>query len=453
MKLAPVERRFLAVAKMLWTPGTPLVVALSGGIDSMALYALVEAIDPLWPARLHPVHVNHQLRPEAHDEAQWLTQYLQGRWSRPLRVMVVTVPDDAPEGMEAAARRARYRALYAVAEELGADARILVAHQQNDQAETVLMRVLTGTGIRGLGAMAPHRGRIVRPLLGFTRQELQEYLLAGGVQWLEDPSNQQPDFLRNRIRHEVLPLLERTVNPRAIEALAGLAERAQEHHQALTYLLHEWIGTGRVIRDGDALRLARGWDRWPEEVFALVLREHAEAHGLRLSRRHVLAARAGFSQWPAGWVVRRLSTGELWIGPGAPAADVVRADTETRLPRNGLIDWGPGRIWVDQRPYAGPTSAGSAVINAERWPELWVRTWRPGDRIRPLGMGGHSKKLQDVFTDAKIGFHERRQWPVIVGEEESLILAVPGVVVAEEARAAMGQLVYLIQYRSYDASS
>ncbi|MCY0879587.1 MAG: tRNA lysidine(34) synthetase TilS [Firmicutes bacterium] len=446
MKLSALERRFLAVAQTLWDRGAPLVIGLSGGSDSMALYALLKRVAPYWPTPLYPVHINHQLRPEAGREAAWLQTFVKARWGDEVTVVAVTVDVGAHEGVEAAARRARYQALHQAADALGDRARILVAHQRDDQAETVLMRVMTGTGIRGLAGMAVQHGRVLRPLLDFSRAELRSYLSAQGIPWLDDPSNQALEFLRNRVRHEVLPLLARIANPRVAEALTRLADHARAHQDALEYLLQEWARPSRLRQEGEVLILAPEWRQWPEEVLAFLFRRHAEAYGLRLSREHLRQARHGAARWPRGWAVRLLPTGELWVGPEGRRENEPALTAVIPLPSVGEVPWGAGRIVVELREFSPPVPRGVAVVNGARWPRLAARHWQPGDRIHPLGMQGHAKKLQDVFVDARVPRAERPWWPVVVDAATGTVLALPGLITAEEARADAGAPAFYLRY-------
>lgn len=432
--MKPLERQFLDAIRALWSPGTPLVVGVSGGIDSMALFALIQAVHRVWPTRYQAVHVDHGIRPEAAEDAAWLAAYLAEVFSHSLKVATVSVRPEIGESLEMAARRERYRALFSVAQSMGEGAVVAVAHQKNDQAETVLMRVIAGTGVRGLAAMRPLGNGVVRPLLGFSRDQLQQYLEHRGLRWREDPTNQDVRMLRNRIRHQVLPILAE-INPSVQDALAGLAERAARHEQALESMLDGWISDQALEAHDDVLTLAAEWAHWPRELTALVLRRYAESQGVRLSARHLDLAFRGGADWPGGFRVEHLSDGRLRVareGAVAAARDLLPA----ALPEAGSIKWSGRTIEVEPGRFLGPR-AGWSAIDAKRWPRLWVRGWRPGDRMRPLGLEGHSKKVQDIFTDAKIARDHRATWPLVASDpDDGVILAVLGVAAAEDARSA-----------------
>lgn len=213
-----------ARAHGMWARGDGVVVAVSGGPDSLALLDVLCRLAPSWELRLHPVHVDHGLRPDSAEDARWVAERVAERGLRLLRVRVAAARFAARHRLspEAAARLLRYRALEAVRRRVGA-VRIAVGHHRDDVAETVLIRLLTGGGSDGLAGIPPVRGPIVRPLIERSRAEILAYLEGRGIAWREDPTNRNPRFLRNRIRHQLLPWLERHVNPRVREALCRTA--------------------------------------------------------------------------------------------------------------------------------------------------------------------------------------------------------------------------------------
>lgn len=210
-----------------------IVVGLSGGADSVALLAGLVALAKEQRATIVAAHLDHALREDSAADAAFCAS-LCARLGVPLRSERADVEARARRegrGTEDAARRERYAYLRRVAREEGASF-ILVAHNRNDQAETFLLRLLRGSGSRGLGAMRPRRGRLLRPLLDVPRQDILAYLQARGLRHLEDPSNRSPAYVRNRVRHELLPLLA-TFNPRVVEALSRAARLLAEDEQAL----------------------------------------------------------------------------------------------------------------------------------------------------------------------------------------------------------------------------
>src|SRR5256886_7853364 len=211
------------------TGGEHVVIGVSGGADSTALLSVLTSLTSAYRLRLSALHVDHRLRPESWRDAEHV-QALGARLGVPVDVIPVAVSSNG--SLEAAARQARYAALERHANQIGAD-RIALGHTADDQAETVLMRVLEGAGLRGLAGIPPTRGRIIRPLLDLRRAELTAHLDAVGLAWIEDPTNRDLRFLRNRIRHDLLPLL---ATAHAGDLSARLARVAREARQAVDTL-------------------------------------------------------------------------------------------------------------------------------------------------------------------------------------------------------------------------
>ncbi|AEJ38432.1 tRNA(Ile)-lysidine synthetase-like protein [Sulfobacillus acidophilus TPY] len=436
MKYHPLERRFIMTARALWAQHTPLVVGLSGGADSLALTRLLHRTAEEWPVSLHLVHINHQLRSESASEAAWLVQWVEEHLGLPVTVIAVDVIPFPGESLEMAARRVRYQALWRAVDDVGPDARLLTAHQQDDQVETILMRILTGTGIRGLSGIAPVRGRLIRPLLGFSRASLEAYLADNGWTWLEDASNRDPRIMRNRIRHEVLPYLRRAINPRVDRALLRLADDAAVVEDLLQ-------GPWDTLRETDRLRLPPGWSTWPEAVVARVMLKWAEQMGIRLTYEHIRQAVSGDTDWPSGYQVRHEPDGSLTVAAGPPIA--IRSPAPLVVTA-GQWPWGPGTLTIQSAVFQGPEPGWTDIPRTPTVP-LECRTWRPGDRMRPLGLGGHQKKLQDLFIDAKIPRSARSWWPLVGPPDQPWIWAVVGIRVSEEARVQPGQPVWRLRFQ------
>jgi tRNA(Ile)-lysidine synthase len=217
----------------LCPPGARVLVALSGGSDSVALTLLLRELSPYMEFTVAGLaHLNHQLRPTAGRDEQFCSD-LAARLGLPLRTSRVDVKAMSSErrvSIEEAARDVRYAFLQEAAADLGAT-RTAVGHTLDDQAETFLLKLLRGAGMTGLGGIYPRRGDVIRPLLDVSRADLREYLRSSGETWVEDETNADLSNPRNRVRHEVLPHLERSLGlpaGRAIARAAGLmAEDAQ----------------------------------------------------------------------------------------------------------------------------------------------------------------------------------------------------------------------------------
>jgi tRNA(Ile)-lysidine synthase len=269
------ERKLAAA----WPPtawcDVTVLVAVSGGADSVALLRGLAAIRPSGRGRLVVAHANHQLRDAAAADAAFV-ETLCRTLQVPCELGVVTVGPIAGDGLEAAARAARYQFLEAAAGRFGA--RYLVtAHTADDQAETVLQRILRGTGIRGLAGISRVRplgpASLLRPLLGCRRAELRAYLAAIGQDYRHDASNDELRFTRNRIRHELLPQLAGSYHPNVVEnvlRLATLAGEAQGVIETLVGELRERAVCVERCENAAAVRIER---RAVAEAQDYVLRE------------------------------------------------------------------------------------------------------------------------------------------------------------------------------------
>ena len=205
--------------------GMKVVVGVSGGADSVGLLQVLCQLAPEYDLRLHVVHLNHMLRPEAADDAAFVRR-LARRLNLPVTIgcaRVGAIARRLKTGIEEAGRLARYRLFEQVAGRIGAQ-RIAVGHHEGDQVETVLFNLMRGAGPGGLAGIPPRRGRVVRPLLCASREEIAAYCRVAGLEWRTDASNLSPEFLRNRIRHCLLPLLRKEFNPRIDQAVLRLAE-------------------------------------------------------------------------------------------------------------------------------------------------------------------------------------------------------------------------------------
>jgi tRNA(Ile)-lysidine synthase len=249
----------------LLRPHMRIVVAVSGGPDSLCLLHLLHQLAPRLNLRLQVAHLDHQLRPESVDDARFVAQ-LAAAWGMPATIRqedVAALARSSRTSMEAAGRIARYRFLATTAHETGAHA-IAVGHTADDQAETVLLRLLRGAGPHGLAAMRPKRLEagipIIRPLLETTRSEVEAYCAEQGLAPRYDRSNEAPDFLRNRVRGYILPLLK-TYNPSIVAALGRTARLCAEEDDLLNDLVEQhWpmlaaVNEAGVLLDRHGFRL------------------------------------------------------------------------------------------------------------------------------------------------------------------------------------------------------
>ena len=389
--------------------GEPLLVMVSGGGDSVALLDIAVRLG----ASVTALHVNYGLREGAESDEE-LVRELAGRLEVPLHVRQVTLP--AEGNLQELARDARY----SLAEQL-AEGDYAAAHTASDQAETVLYRLAVSPGSRALHGMAPRRGRLVRPLLEVTREEVRDHLRARGLEWREDPSNADRRFARARIRHDVLDAL-RELSPAAERTIAETARQLRDEAEVLDAAVAEAVeelGGGPAL-SLDALR------EFPAGLQRLVLRSLA---GRTLSREELTRLLAVGNQ---GTVSLDLGGGLRAVAEYGTLRFSRAADAEPPAPVELAV---PGRArfgdWELEARLEGP---GDVAVT-DLGPAVTVRAWRDGDRMRPAGLGG-TKSLQDLFTDRKVPRALRRTLPVV--ESGGEIVWVAGVAVDERFASAAG---------------
>ena len=409
-------------------PGSGGVAMLSGGPDSACLAAgLAHAGGEGSVAGLH---LNYGLR-EGADGDEQTCRLLCDR----LGIELVIERPSLPEGnLQAAAREARYAAAEQLRAQRGAEW-IATGHSRSDLAETILYRLASSPGARALLGLPARRGRLVRPLLGLSREQLRALAEDAGLPFADDPSNVDPRFARSRLRAEVLPVL-RQINPSAEENIAATQAELAEDSEALASLaagVLEQAGAGR----GATALPASALEDAPAAVRRLALRALAE----RAAGRPVaLGTRPAVEIWR---LANRPEGGEVELGGGLSAiceAGYVRfslaADAEEGAEAVGLAVPGEVRFgrWLVRAERPGgrlePQGPEVATLDAALLGErLEVRSWREGDRMRPLGLEG-SKSLQDLFTDAGVPRSLRRGLPVVAAGGR--IAWIAGVAVSEE---------------------
>jgi tRNA(Ile)-lysidine synthase len=426
----------------LFAPGQRLLVAVSGGPDSMALLSLLHQLAPSWHLSLTVVHFNYGLRGQESDADESFVRTWCDERGIPLIVQWPVLPKKrGASSVQATAREVRYAAMHQIVRDLGVD-RIVVGHTANDQAETMLMWMLRGGGLSGSAGMPYVReGIVVRPLLGSTREDILTYLDQSGLSYRCDSSNQEERYHRNRIRKEVMPVLLR-LRPAAVRVLQRHADLLREDDVYLEHIV-DGLVSSLVKEDHEGRqRLNR------QEVVALpvalqrrlirqVLRrsdEQGRAPGLRVVetvRHFLMKGRPGARLTiRSGLLIQKQDGVAVSRFRGRPPTRSPEADpglmAERPVTVPSVVYWGRRRYRIqvqhmtrNEAAQLPPTrSAYRALFDAQKFSQpLLVRGWRAGDRFHPKGMRGHSKKLQDLFTDLKIGREERQDIPVLVAPE------------------------------------
>jgi len=398
--------------------GERVLVAVSGGADSVALLHLLTRLRGEWRLDLHVLHVDHGLRPDSARDGD-VVRSLGARLGVPVEVTTVVVPRRA--SLEDAARGARYAALEAAADRLGA-VRIAVGHTADDQAETVLMRLLEGAGLRGLGGIPAVRGRIIRPLLDVRRHELVDELTRVHLPWIEDPSNQDLKFLRNRVRHELLPLLASGYRADIVPALARAARLAREATEALDALAANQLARLATPERDGALTLPLAPVRdLPRPVAAELLRQAAARVGGRAmlrawghhALRRVLASPPPRRGVRVAGVTIDVSVARIRIGvQPAPALPTRELGIPGRLelPELGMAI--EARRLSAANYHIPRDRARVAFDAAALRDQLTVRARRRGDGFTPFG-APNERRLKTFLIDAKLPRWERSRLPVV----------------------------------------
>ena len=445
--------------------GSHVLVAFSGGPDSSALLHLLSRLRTSHRIRVSAAHFDHGLRPESRRIADRCVRRCEsvgischiGRPAHPLPLQ------------HAPLRAARYEFLVAEAQRLRAT-RIATGHQADDQAETVLLRIQRGTGLRGLSGIPARRGEIVRPLLSFRRHELLTWLFDHGIAFENDPANADLRWSRAHVRHVLLPALEQATGEDPVCSLLDLADRAAAVERLIEQSAEGLLSRSRSSGTDPAREefLRQTWLSEPSLLRAEALRLWARRRGIRLSRggtrmavEFITRGRSGGRLHPGGGlqisrsfgtlVFETATPGEGTTGTGvtegvcsnpAPPGVTLQAGVELSrgkgrsLARIGdrvfHVSWKSGTCGESAPEPTGWDLTGrvALAVGPEHFP-LRLREWAPGDRIRTRG---GTRKLKKLFLEHRISREDRMRRPVLV-DRSGRVIWVSGLAVAEWARA------------------
>jgi tRNA(Ile)-lysidine synthase len=423
------ERLLKSIRKQgLIKAGDRVAGAVSGGADSVALLLLLLELRKELGIVLSVAHVNHKLRGEESDADQLFVEDLCNSHGLALHCRSAPLQTGTAVGIEAAARALRYSFFRELAG-TNPGMKIATAHTLDDQAETVLLRVLRGTGIRGLAGIHPRItlaeegqtvGEVVRPLLGFRRAELEEFLHQREQTWREDSTNRDPAFLRNRVRHALLPLLKKNFGPAVVENLSDLAEIARSedehwlttHPEVLAQVGNLNVNALRSLPLAAQRRLLRSWIELHAPATSISFRVIEEALDLADS------APGKVVEISRGNGIRRTRDGLLFE---TNQIDCEGNDYKYSLPIPGEVVIPELNIRL-QAAITDPTQVSGSdkmcLLDQERLPPvLTLRNWRPGDRFWPAHTK-EARKVKDLLNERHIVGREKRLWPVLVARDE-----------------------------------
>lgn len=417
--------------RQLIRAGERVGIAVSGGADSVALLrAMVELREELGIV-LSVVHLNHGIRgAESDTDAEFVAQMAADH-----KLYLHQASEDVPSfakkwklSTEAAARRSRYELFKAVLAEGNVD-KIATAHTRDDQAETVLMRILRGAGTRGQAGIHPvlkvGKGAIIRPMLEISRPEVEAYLNSLGQEWREDSTNKDVAYTRNRVRHGLLPILERDYNPNIREVLSEAAELAREEDAFWEALVERAAKDAVEHKDGVTLVKLGGAADESVAVNRRVLRRAADELGLQLDFHHaeqvlgLLGKPKGTEiELPGGWRATK-KTAAISLTrvpdtePGGYRFEVTVPSETLIAPVRTLV-----RLTLVHRDAGTQRYNPASLLHAAKLKQpLVLRNWQPGDRMRPLHRGSE-EKLKRLFQEKKVPQESRASWPVLASGDQ-----------------------------------
>ena len=371
-------------------PGEKVVCAVSGGADSVALLFGMYLLREKFQGEVAAAHFNHRLRGAESDGDEAFVREFCAGYLIPLTVGSGDI-QPGKKGLEAAAREARYGFLRSL------PGKIATAHTADDNAETVLMHLLRGTGLKGLGGIAPVNGQIIRPMLDITRQEVEAFLEEYHLPHREDSSNATDQFLRNRLRHEVMPLLRRE-NPGVSLSMSAAAMKLREDEEYLQSRLEPELPKVSVLLNLPAALQSRYLERFLKENG---VPEPEQVHIHQLKKLLESDKPSGRMDFPGNVIIardydqlKRLEENTL------PEEAAVAVPGVTELPQWGI------RVRIDAAP------SGGFGVNIQG--KLTVRGRKPGDEMR---VSGGTKSIKKLMIDQKISAHQRNFIPILSDEK------------------------------------
>lgn len=448
-------------ARGLIHPGDKVIAGVSGGPDSMALLYILKELRGEMAFSVAAAHVNHGLRPEAAREQEFVEEQCRG-WQIECFTKTVDVRQRARQtktSLEDAGRQVRYAFFRQLLQDLEADV-IATAHHQDDQAETVLMHLLRGAGMQGLRGIMPRNGKLVRPLLQRNKKELLAYLQEQEIDYCVDQSNQDEKYLRNRIRHQLIPLLQQAYNPQITESLSRLAEIIGAENELLQMTVQGYWRQLVCAQDESGVEMdAEGFKALPLAaqrrlaIMALSLVGGQEGWETRdvekvLGLLHKPGS-AKILQLKKGIILNK-SYDRIIFTNHWPETDVF--DIEVDIPGQAILPDGTGfRFVLTEARFFSP-APGDIYLDFDKLSlPLVLRSRRPGDVIRPAGSAGH-KKLKKYLNEQRIPVRQRDRIPVL-SSSSGEIYALPGLCICSAAAVDQhSQHILLVQKIQEEAS-
>lgn len=420
----------------LITPKSTIIVGFSGGIDSVCLLHILKSLTE-YELDLWALYVNHQLRPAENQKEIELLNRLGSEWNVHTRQVSINLPEmlrQKQQSLQLLARKERYQAFKNFQQEIGAD-RIALAHHQDDQAETILYRIIRGTGLDGLAGIPIIRDNLyIRPLLEVSRAEITQYAVDNHLEWIEDSSNRKLIYCRNRIRQKLLPELETIYNPRIKQGLLRLGEFAREQVDFMEQLVadcsEELIQTAEhTVR----IKLKPFLELHPFMQYQILKKAAAAVEpGYRLESRQLDQIREKVNREKNYFKSMHIYKGievmvsEDWIVFRHPYPTPKTGQSSFALQAPGVTAISELNLEVAINP-ALPPGEWNRVNRTEVYVDagkinlpLKIRFWKTGDCFWPLGAPGR-QKLHDYYINAKIPRQQRHKIPLLVDRDDQII--------------------------------
>jgi len=450
--------RAFTVAYGLLDDCEQVIIGLSGGVDSMVLLQLLQTYVGRKPINLLAVHINHGLRgQQSEKDQQFVSEYCREK-AIDLVIRRVPVRDYARTNhisLEMAGRELRYQVFQEIARQYS-QAVIATAHTLDDQAETVLLRICKGTSLAGLAGIPIRRENIIRPLLFARKAELYEYARVKKIPYREDRTNFQSAYQRNFLRNDIIPLLQKKINPKIVETLGALANQTVENNAVISGQLQTaWKQAVLLASEREIILDISKLTGYFTAIEKAILLE---------AYRRVATTGGGLSNGRLTALLKLIHFGQtgqcLHLG-GTITATINRQ--HLHIGTNQVNDWPDAQIRAGEQLVNESFTIRTAITNRDEYevaahqkgteyfdlkrvgPHLTIRHWQRGDSMRPLGMS-KTKKVSDIFIDLKVPRWHKHQIPVIANGEKIIWLC--GLVIADDFKiTAETEKVLKIMYR------
>lgn len=428
----------------LFKPGQKVLAAVSGGPDSIAMLHILKKLAAELEIQIAAVHVNHKLREEADEEEAFVSRIC-NNWSLTLYTRSINIKKAAAEegkSIEEAARNYRYSYFQELRRKVNADC-IATAHHQDDNAESVLLHLLRGAGIKGLRGIMPVNNYLVRPLLNVSKEEIMDYVAANGLPYRIDKSNYDTKFLRNRIRHELIPYLQAEFNPRIVENLVRLGQIASEVNDAIQMEVDHYFNAP-LIKKADneeviidcqllgqlypayqkqviirALALIKSDYGWSSSDIQLIMNMiEKEGSAKRIKLKKGIWVYKIYNYMHMGQIIEQTDNYCYHIkAPGL--VDIKETGCKYTLETMSIEEFHKINL-----------QGTETYLDFDKLPQpVYLRSRKKGDKIALPGMKGR-KKVKDYFIDRRIPIYQRNKIPLLAAAEED-VYAIVGYQVAK----------------------